>query len=263
MEGHTVLPMDDRYHRQRIVPMIGDTGQARIRGGHAVIVGVGALGCVVADLLVRAGAGTITLIDRDIVDPTNLHRQTLFTEADAAAGAPKAEAARARIAQVNSQVAVRPVIADLTSSAAEALVFAREAPAPTVIVDGTDNFETRYILNDLSVKRGVPLVYGGAVATRGTVAALVPGITACLRCIAPELPAAGTTDTCDTAGVLGPAVGVVASLQAAEAIKILSGNTDAIVGALISIDVWTGEMRRLELKWLRDSACTCCGASRS
>jgi adenylyltransferase/sulfurtransferase len=254
--------MDDRYHRQRIVPKIGESGQSRIRAGHAVIVGVGALGCVVADLLTRAGIGTVTLIDRDVVDATNLHRQTLFTEADATAGAPKAEAARIRLAHVNAEVAVRPVIADLTATSAEGLVFPREAPAPTVIVDGTDNFETRYVLNDLAVKHGVPLVYGGAVGTRGTVAALVPGMTACLRCIAPEPPAPGSVDTCDTAGVLGPVVGVVASMQAGEAIKILSGNTEAVVGALIWLDVWTGETRRVQLKGLRDPACPCCGARR-
>jgi len=254
--------MDDRYHRQRIVPQIGDAGQARIRAAHAVIVGVGALGCVVADHLVRAGVGMVTVIDRDIVDPTNLHRQTLFTEADASSGAPKAEAARARLTQVNSGVVVRAVIADLTPATAERIVFAREVPVPAVIVDGTDNFETRYVLNDLAVKRAVPVVYGGAVGTRGAVGAIVPGVTACLRCIAPDPPSAGAVETCDTAGVLGPAVGVIASMQSAEAIKILSGHTEAVTGALVSIDVWTGDIRRVEIRGASDPGCPCCGGRR-
>jgi len=254
--------MHDRYHRQRILSEIGERGQAHLRAGHAVLVGIGALGCITADMLARAGVGTITLIDRDIVDATNLQRQSLFTENDAREGTPKAEAARARLNAVNSAVDIRAVIADVTPARAEELIFSRQAPPPTAIVDGTDNFETRYILNDVSVKRSVPLVYGGAVGTRGTVAALVPGTTPCLRCLAPSPPKPGTVETCDTTGVLGPVVGIVASMQSAEAIKILSGNIGAVSGALVSIDAWRGEFRTVALRGTRDPACPCCGAQK-
>ena len=250
--------MQDRYQRQRMVGRIGEAGQARIGAAHAVVVGVGALGCVTADHLVRAGVGRVTVIDRDIVDRSNLHRQSLFTEADADAGVPKAEAARARLSAANSEVEVRAVIADVTGPRAEGLVFGPDAPAPDVLIDGTDNFETRYVLNDLSVSRGVPLVYAGVVGTRGTAAALVPGRTPCLRCIAPEPPAPGTVETCDTAGVIGPAVGVVASWQAAEALKILSGNAHDAGRVMVDLDVWSGVVRTIALEGLRDPACPCC-----
>jgi adenylyltransferase/sulfurtransferase len=250
--------MHDRYQRQRALSAIGEAGQNRLRAAHAVVVGIGALGCVTADHLARAGVGRLTLIDRDIVDRTNLHRQSLYTEADADAGTPKAVAAHARLTAANSDIHIHPAIADITAARAESILFPTDAPPPDAIIDGTDNFDTRYILNDLSVKRTVPLIYAGVVGTRGTLAALIPGRTPCLRCLATDPPAPGTVETCDTAGVLGPAVGAIASLQAAEAIKILSGHLDAIRASMLEIDAWSGLIRTIDLAGLRDPVCPCC-----
>ena len=249
--------MHDRYARQRALPQIGADGHHRIAAAHAVIIGVGALGCVCADHLARAGIARLTLIDRDIVDHTNLHRQPLFTEADADAGLPKVEAASARLRAVNSALAIEPRVADLTGPRAEALVLSESTP--TIIIDGTDNFDTRYILNDIAVKHGIPLIYAGVVGTRCTVAALIPTRTPCLRCIAPVPPPAGSIESCDTAGVLGPAVGAVASLQAALALRAIAAPHDPHPGVMLEIDAWTLAVRSIDLAPLRDPRCPCCG----
>jgi molybdopterin-synthase adenylyltransferase len=253
------VPPVDRYHRQTLLPEIGPGGQARLADARAAVVGVGALGTVVAEVLARAGVGTLTLIDRDTVEATNLQRQVLFDERDAAARAPKAEAAARRLAEINASIRVRPVVADAHPRTIERLLTA-DGP-PGVVVDCTDNFQTRYLLNDVCVKLGLPLVYGGAVATGGVQLTVLPGTTPCLRCVFPDAPAPGSSPTCDTAGVLMSATGLIAMLQAAEAIKVLAGRPEAVVRALRSIDVWTGDSRSIALAD-PDPSCVCCGVRR-
>ncbi len=245
-----------RYHRQEILPRVGREGQEALREASAAVVGVGALGCAAADHLCRAGVGRLVLIDRDVVDRTNLHRQTLFDEGDAAEGLPKAEAARRRLGAVNSEVQVVAHIADLTARNAEALLLAGRPPG--VIVDGTDNFDVRYLLNDIAVKHAVPYVYGGVVGTRGMQLTVRPGATACLRCLFEEPPPAGSQPTCDTAGVLGPAVAIVGACQASDALRILLGRGGEIPPTLLEFDLWEGRRRRIDLARARRSDCPCC-----
>ncbi len=241
----------DRYHRQQLLPEIGRQGQARIGRGTVAVVGVGALGCVSADLLCRAGVGRLILIDRDIVEPTNLQRQTLYTEADASAGTAKARAAQHRLSQVNSAVHIEAHAADLSPENAEDLLD----PAD-LIVDGTDNFETRYLLNDFAVDAEIPLVLGGGVATRGTVMPIIPHRGPCLRCVHDTLPE--QAETCDTAGVLGPIVAMIGARQAALALRILSEGVDTVPIRLESYDAWTGQSRSIDLADARDPECVCC-----
>lgn len=243
-----------RYHRQQLLPEIGHEGQARIARAAAAVVGVGALGCVIADLLCRAGMGHLILIDRDIVEPTNLQRQTLFTEADAKAAQPKAIAARARLAQVNSTIDLTAHAADLTAENIEDIL----EPA-TIILDATDNFETRYLLNDYAVDAEVPLVLGGAVATRGTVLPILPGIGPCLRCLHASLPE--QSETCDTAGILAPITNIIAARQAALALRILAKGPADVPIAIESYDAWTGHSRSIHLAAARDPNCPCCGSA--
>ena len=221
----TMSPFDPalaRYHRQMLLPSIGEDGQRRLASSTAVIVGCGALGTVSADALVRAGVGRIVIVDRDIVELTNLQRQVLFDESDARAGLPKAAAAARRLGATNSAIRIVPIVADFTSQKAESIILGTPQDAGVraqVVLDGTDNFQTRYLLNDVCVKHGIPLVYGGAVGTTGmtmTIATAIDPPTPCLRCVFPEAPAPGSTPTCDTAGILGPVAGIVASLQAIE-----------------------------------------------
>jgi len=243
-------------------------GQARLSKAHALIVGCGALGCASADLLGRAGVGTITLVDRDLVEWTNLQRQSLFDEHDAIERAPKADAARRRLAAVNSGVRVHAVVADFTYRNAEAICRGtdpcQEAAGPChVLIDGTDNFQTRYLLNDLAVSLGVPYCYAGVVGTRGMQMTVLPNQAACLRCLFPEPPAPGTTETCDTVGVLGPAVQIAAACQAGDAMKVLLGRTDLIAPTLLEFDLWTTHRRRIDLLSFTDGTarreCPCCG----
>lgn len=258
-----------RYQRQMLLPGWGRDGQERLGRAHAMIVGVGALGCSTADLLARAGVGTLTLVDRDVVEATNLQRQVLFAERDV--GLPKAEAAARRLAEVNSSIRVRPVAADFTPRNAERFLgdpgSAAGLPGVDILVDGTDNFETRYLLNDLSVKRGLPYAYAGVVGTRGMQATLVPGsarrrvATACLRCIFEDAPQPGSGPTCDTAGVLGPAVAIVTGAQSADVLKVLLGREDALGVTLLEFDLWSNERRRVTLPGPRRD-CPCCGHSR-
>lgn len=248
----------DRYHRQAILPGFGEAGQRRLLASHAVIVGCGALGCVIADALARAGVGTITLIDRDVVELSNLQRQVLYDERDAADGVPKAVAAARRLRAVNSAITVRPIVAEFAPDNAEDL--AAGLPPPTVLLDGTDNFETRYLLNDVAVRRGIPFLYGGAVGTRGMQMTVIPGRTPCLRCVFPEPPEPGSAPTCDTTGVLAPAASIVASCQAADAIKLMLGRPDLVAPTLLDFDVWSNTRRRFDLSsHPRGGDCPCCG----
>ena len=273
-----------RYHRQELIPDVGPEGQERLRSSHVVLVGCGALGCVTADLLVRAGVGTLTVIDRDVVELTNLQRQVLFTETDARDRVPKATAAADRLRAVNSGVRIRPVIADLSPHNARTLLDRAASQADTedgphgagavsLLLDGTDNFETRFLLNDLAVQRTVPLVYAGAVGTHATLASILPvppeGVATpwepgpCLRCLIDEPPAPGVLETCDTAGVLGPVVGTIASLQALESMKILLGLFDKLRRVMLAIDPWNVEQQRIGMPAGSQSPeCPCCALRR-
>lgn len=263
-------PHGSRYHRQTLLPGIGVEGQARLAASHVVLVGVGALGCASADMLARAGVGRLTLIDRDVVEWSNLQRQTLFDEADAVAGTPKAVAAAQRLGRVNSAIAVEPIVADLSARNASRLlsrVVSRVMEGVPggggrpVLVDGCDNFETRYLLNDLAVKHGLAYVYGGVVGTHGMQATFAAGPGwPCLRCVFAEPPAPGTSPTCDTAGVLGPAVSMVAAAQATDAIKVLLGRTDLVSRTLLDVDLWTNDVRRVDISGAKQAACPCCGS---
>jgi adenylyltransferase/sulfurtransferase len=258
----------DRYHRQMLLPEIGEEGQRRLVGSRALLVGCGALGCAIADLLVRAGVGELTIIDRDVVEKTNLQRQVLYDEGDARAALPKAEAAAKRLGRVNSGVRVRPLVADFTHENAEELLGqggVGRGGRPGVLLDGTDNFLARYLLNDLAVKHGIPYVYGGAVAVRGMAMTVVPGAGPCLRCLFPEPPpggvAGGGAATCDTAGILGPVAAVVGAIEAAEAIKVLIGRADLCTRGLLELDLWSERWRRL-VGVAADPACVCCAQRR-
>ena len=223
----------ERYVRQAILPEIGAEGQARLSSSHVVIVGVGALGSFQAALLARAGVGRLTIVDRDFVERSNLQRQILFTEDDAGRGIPKALAAQRALAAVNPEIRVEGLVDDLNPGTAAALLAGAD-----VIGDGTDNFETRYLINDWSVREGVPWVYAGVIGTGGLVMPILPKVTACLRCVFETPPAPGTLPTCETAGVLGPAVAVVAGQQSAEMLKILVGARDRVTRGLLRYDVW-------------------------
>jgi len=262
----TTPPSDlARYHRQMLLPGIGESGQQRLRASTGLIVGCGALGTHSAEMLVRAGVGRVVLVDRDFVEWTNLQRQGLFDEQDIADALPKAEAARRKLARINSDVEVVACVQDVTHESVDEVLSACGS-GPNVIVDGLDNFETRYLINDLAVQRGMPYVYGGAVGTVGASMTVLPRAqsgdspwrpTPCLRCIFEETPSAGPT--CDTAGVLGPVVAWVANVQAAEAIKVLVGAWDAIQPRLLNVDLWNNDMRSIDLSNARQDDCVCCG----
>ncbi len=224
-----------RYSRQELFAGIGREGQERIRRARVLVVGCGALGSAVAETMVRAGVASLTVADRDVVELSNLQRQSLFDEEDATLARPKAAAAEARLRRINSDVAVRGLVADVDSALAARLVAEAD-----LVLDGTDNFETRYVLNDVCVRARVPWVYGACVAAHGAALAVLPGKTPCLRCVLGERPAAGTGETCDTAGVVAPVVQAVAGIQGAEALKILAGRHEALASGLVSVDVWTG-----------------------
>ncbi len=252
----------DRYARQQKLPQVGASGQRAIAASRAVVVGVGALGCAIADHLARAGVGTIVLIDRDCVEYSNLQRQTLFTESDASCGLPKAQAAKARLEAINSTITIIAHAADLTPRNALSLIEPeahRDAPGSTVLFDGTDNFQTRYLINDIAVKYNLPFVYGGAVATHGMQMTILPGSTPCLRCLFPEMPPPGSQPTCDTAGVLGPVVAIVAACQAADGLRIMLGQAQAIQPTLLDFDLWQGSRQRFDLSHARIEDCLCCG----
>ena len=246
------LELDDRYSRQILFRGVGAEGQKRLALAHVAVVGCGATGSAVASLLARSGVGSIRIIDRDYVEPSNLQRQTLFDEADARESLPKAIAAARHIAAFNSQIVVEPQVADLTPENVENLLQGMQ-----LILDGTDNFETRYLVNDFAVKQGVPWIYAAAVGSYGATLNVLPGTTACLACVFPDLPQ-GTFETCETAGILNSAVNLVASLEATEALKLLVGAEDKVRRTLLSFDVWTNERAEIQASHPR-SGCRACG----
>jgi molybdopterin-synthase adenylyltransferase len=234
-----------------LFPGIGAEGQARLAQGRVAIVGCGATGACVSGLLARAGVGWLTIIDRDYVEPSNLQRQSLFDEADAVESLPKAVAAARKIAAFNSDVQVKPEVADLTPENAEALLGEAD-----LILDATDNFETRYLINDFAVKQGKPWIYAAAVAAYAATMNIIPGETACLACMFPA-PPEGTVETCDTAGILNSAVNLIASIQATEAIKFLVGAADKLRRTLLSFDVWRNEQAEITAAHPRADCQTC------
>jgi molybdopterin/thiamine biosynthesis adenylyltransferase len=244
----------NRYRRQIRFAPFGEAGQRELNKARVLIVGCGALGCVSADLLVRAGVGFVRLVDRDFVERDNLHRQVLFTESDAAEQLPKAVAGANRLKSVNSEVVIEPVVADVNANNLRSLAADVE-----VIVDGTDNFETRYLINDFAVENNLPWVFAGCVGAEGQTMAIVPGQTPCLSCFLPEPPPAASMPTCETAGVLAPIVSVVSAYQAMEAIKLLSGNAEAINPQLTVFDMWNNHVRSINMLQSRRADCPTCG----
>lgn len=243
----------ERYSRQLLFAPLGEEGQRRLAAARVAIVGCGALGTMQADLLARAGAGRLLLVDRDSVEASNLQRQTLFDEADAQAGLPKAVAAQKRLRRINSGIQIEAAVNDLTPGNIKELLGASD-----VLLDGTDNLETRYLLNDFAVAQGIPWVYGAAVGARGMTLTILPGETACLNCMFPDSDRAPIpVETCDTAGVLGWAVAWVAAQQASECVKLLSGHREALRGTLASADLWNNEFRSLAARE-RDPFCRAC-----
>ncbi len=245
------MKFEDRYSRQVLFPGIGPEGQQRLAKGRVAIVGCGATGTCVSSLLARAGVGLLTIIDRDYVEPSNLQRQSLFDEADAAESLPKAVAATRKIAAFNSEIQATPVVADLTPENIQALLADAD-----LILDATDNFETRYLINDFAVKHGKPWIYAAAVAAYAVTMNVLPGETACLACVFPA-PPEGTVETCDTAGILNSAVNLIGSIQATEAIKFLVGAKNTLRRTLLSFDVWSNEVAEIAATKPRPGCQTC------
>jgi len=244
----------ERYSRQMRFPGIGEDGQRRLLESHVTLCGCGALGTVLANALVRAGVGHLRLIDRDFIETNNLQRQVLFDEHDVAENLPKAEAAARKLGAINSSVFVEPVVTDIDRT--NILELVNDAD---LILDGTDNFEIRYLINDAAVKLSKPWIYGGCIGSHGQTMTIVPGETPCLRCVFEAAPAPGEAGTCETAGVLSPIVNIVASYQAAEALKILTGRRDHINRELIYLDVWENIQRRIKIAPLLGKVdCPCC-----
>jgi adenylyltransferase/sulfurtransferase len=244
----------ERYSRQILFSEIGEAGQQRLLESSAVIVGCGALGTALANLLVRAGVGKLRIVDRDFVEPSNLQRQTLFEESDAREALPKAVAAERRLRAINSEVSVEGIVADVSPKNAEELLLGFP-----LILDGTDNFETRFLLNDVAIHLNVPWIYTAVVASYGVTLTVRPGQTACLACALESETGSqttGTEDTCDTVGVLGAAAGVIASIEAMEAIKMLAGKSQSAGGRLVSFDVWSGKFQSVRLA--RNPECRAC-----
>ncbi len=242
----------EKYSRQILFSPIGAEGQERLRQSKVVIVGCGALGTAQANALVRAGVGTVRIVDRDFVEESNLQRQMLFDEADARESLPKAVAAERKLRQINSDVDVQGIVADADSSNIEEFIEGFH-----VVLDATDNFETRYLLNDAAVKLGIPWIYGAVVASYATTMTILPGRTACLACVFPKFPQ-GMHDTCDTVGVIGPAVSWAAALQSTEALKIMLGCESELHGSLVAYDLWSNRFQ--QVKTPRDLQCRVCAA---
>ena len=247
----TPLELDERYSRQVLFREIGAEGQRKLTASHIAIVGCGATGSALASLLARAGVGTIRIIDRDYVEPSNLQRQSLFDETDAAESLPKAIAAARKIAAFNSAIAIEPQVADLIPSNVEALLDGAQ-----LILDGTDNFETRYLINDFAVKNSIPWVYTAAVGSYGVTMNVLPGKTACLTCVFAD-PPQGMFETCETAGILNSAVNLAASIAASEAIKLLVGAEKWVRRTLLSFDVWRNERAEVAADHPRADCRTC------
>lgn len=240
----------DRHRRQTILPEIGEAGQRRLAASTVLVLGCGALGTNAAQLLVRAGIGTVQIVDRDLVELSNLQRQVLFDQRDAEQRAPKAIAAAAHLAAVDPGLEILPFVVDLTADNAEDFIEDVD-----LVVDGTDNLESRYLVNDVCTKLGKPWIYGGVIGTDGLTMAVIPGEGPCMRCVFAQPPPPGSLPTCDTAGVLNTAPAVIASLQVTAALRVLLG--DPPVGELVQASLWDLTFRKLHID--RDPDCRCCG----
>jgi molybdopterin-synthase adenylyltransferase len=246
-------PMQTRYARQTVLKEIGQAGQQMLAGATAVVMGLGALGTNSANLLARAGVGTLRLVDRDIVDWTNLQRQSLFEEEDAAQSLPKAEAAVRYLKRVNSEIRYEPITEDINPGNIERIVA-----GASVVVDGLDNFYTRALVNQACVKHGIPWLYGACLETYGSAATIIPGVSACLNCLLPDIGQATTPPlTCETEGVLGPVAAMVATWQSSEALKIMVGKKDAVSSHLVHVDLWQNDFSTLPMT--RVAGCAVCG----
>ena len=234
--------VSERYSRQVLFPEIGKVGQEKLSNAHILLVGCGALGASHAEMLSRAGVGRLKIVDRDFVEFTNLQRQTLFKESDAMERLPKAAAAKVRIGEINSEVQVDAIIADVNQSNVEQLIADAD-----FVLDGTDNFQIRYLINDACVKLGKTWIYGAAVSSYGTTMTIVPGETPCLRCVFEEMPDAGSSPTCDTAGVIMPIISTISAVQVSEAIKLIVGDQNALHRSLLQFDLWQNDWRKIKL----------------
>ena len=244
--------MDERYSRQILFNGIGEEGQRRLLAARVLIVGCGALGSAHAESLARAGVGHLRIVDRDFVEPSNLQRQTLFTESDAEKRLPKAIAAANHLHEINSEIEVEPHILDVNHSTIEQLIKDCD-----VVIDGTDNFATRYLINDACVKHNTNWIYGAAVGSYGVAMTIRPHQTACLRCVFEEAPPAASAPTCDTAGVIMPIINIVSAVQVSEAIKLITGHVEVLHGSLMQFDVWRNEWRRIRPGVPRTDCSTC------
>ena len=248
--------MNNRYSRQELFSPIGKDGQERISNKHVLIIGVGALGSGCAEALVRAGIGKLTIVDRDYVEWTNLQRQQLYSEEDAKNRIPKAIAAKNRLTTINSSVAIDAIIAD--ASVLELEDWAKNAD---IMIDATDNFETRMIMNDVSLKVGIPWIYGACVGSYGISYTIIPEKTPCLSCLLETVPLGGLT--CDTAGIISPAVNMVVSFQVSEALKILAGDLGSLRNKLVSFDLWKNQYSAIQVDKMKKEDCSSCGKERS
>lgn len=248
--------MNNRYSRQVLFLPIGKDGQEKISTKHVLIIGAGALGSANAEALVRAGIGQLTIVDRDYVEWSNLQRQQLYTEQDAEKRLPKAIAAKNRLTSINSSVSIEAVVAD-----ASVLELEKWAQKADLIIDGTDNFETRMMINDIAQKYKVPWIYGACVGSYGVSYTIIPEKTPCLSCLLETVPLGGVT--CDTAGIIGPAVNMVAANQITEALKILVGDLESLRNKLVSFDLWKNQHRTIKVDKLKKEDCPSCGNNRS
>ena len=235
----------ERYSRQILSQHIGEECQKVLMDSNAVVVGCGALGTVSSSYLTRAGIGQIRIIDRDFIEESNLQRQILFDENDIAEGLPKAIAAQRKLRKINNNANIEGVVTDVNYANIEEL--SKDAD---IIIDGTDNFETRFLINDFCVKNNIPWIYGACIGSRGLTMNIVPSKTPCLRCVFETMPQMGTFPTCDTAGVIGPIAGIIGSTQAIEAIKILAGKYESANKTLIEIDVWDTKVKQIDISEL-------------
>lgn len=253
MKGESSMKEEqDRFSRQRLFAPIGEAGQQRLAAGSVLIVGMGALGTALANHIVRAGIGHVRIVDRDFVEWSNLQRQMLYDEEDARQSLPKAIAARAKLERIHSACRIEALVSDVTPANIASLMEGVD-----LVLDGTDNFQTRYLLNDACFEAGIPFIYGGAVSSRGMSAAFVPGETCCLRCLLPESTSGGDGQTCDMIGVISPIVDVVASFQSVEALKLLVGDRQRVRRSLLSWEMWSYHTYEMKLPAARPDCPTC------
>lgn len=252
MDRASKFDASDRYSRQELFGPIGRTGQQRLSASSVTLIGCGALGSNLAQMMVRAGLGRLRIVDRDYLELSNLQRQVLFDEQDVVENMPKSVAAARKLAQINSNVTVEPIVADVNYETIEQFIDGSD-----LILDGTDNLQTRFLINDAAIKHGLPWIYGACVGAKGLALAILPAGRPCLRCLFDEPGEPAAVETCDTAGIIGPIASIVASLQAAEAIKILTGNLDAVNHRLVSFDTWANLYRSIATDALGND-CKCC-----